>query len=257
MSWWCACSPAAGTAAQGRRLGGDNDSPGRPNNDRGDDGSDSEPEGQRDSNSDPEADNDNTPQETEAPRTGTNLCGCFIAGTDVLTPHGLVDIETIQIGDLVMAWREDGSGYGAYPVSALIRPPSRVIWELTLRDAEGNTEVFETTDDHPWHASAYGTFLRTDELAAGMVLSTQDGDGVTVIEVDKTEETAPTYNLTVADAHTFFVGDDGIWVHNVDCFDGIPASRSSDIETSASTIHSSRNRPGELIDFDLTIKFCG
>ena len=32
-------------------------------------------------------------------------CGCFIAGTDVLTPSGLVDIETIDIGDLVMAWR--------------------------------------------------------------------------------------------------------------------------------------------------------
>ena len=50
-----------------------------------------------------------------------------------------------------MAWREDGSGYGAYPVSALIRPPSRTIWQLTLLDAEGNTEIFETTDDHPWH----------------------------------------------------------------------------------------------------------
>ena len=54
-----------------------------------------------------------------------------------------------------------------------------------------------------------GDFLRTDELAVGMVLSTQDGDGVSVIEVIKTTERAPTYNLTVADAHTFFVGNEG------------------------------------------------
>ena len=148
----------------------------------------------------------------------------------MLTPSGLVDIETIDIGDLVMAWREDGTGYGAYPVSALIRPPSRVIWQLTLIDAQGNIETFETTDDHPWHVSEgpvneghdgaagnQGNFLRTDELAAGMEISTQDGDGVSVIEVIKTTERAPTYNLTVADAHTFFVGNDGIWVHNTDC----------------------------------------
>ena len=161
-------------------------------------------------------------------------CGCFIAGTDVLTPSGLVDIETIDIGDLVMAWREDGTGYGSYPVSALIRPPSRVIRQLTLLDAQGNIETFETTDDHPWHVSEgpvneghdgavgnQGNFLRTDELAAGMEISTQDGDGVSVIEVIKTTERAPTYNLTVADAHTFFVGNDGIWVHNTDCFDSV------------------------------------
>ena len=100
---------------------------------------------------------------------------------------------------------------------ALIRPPARTIWELRLLDAQGNTEVFETTDDHPWHVAGYGTFLRTDALEAGMVICTQDGDGVTVIEVDKTATTAPTYNLTVEDAHTFFVGNDGIWVHNIDC----------------------------------------
>ena len=155
-----------------------------------------------------------------------------------------------------MAWREDGTGYGSYPVSALIRPPSRVIWQLTLLDAQGNIQTFETTDDHPWHvkgghdgaAGNQGNFLRTDELAAGMEVSTQDGDGVSVIEVIKTTQRAPTYNLTIADAHTFFVGNDGIWVHNTDCFNGIPVGRLPDVENSASRIHSSNNRPGEVID---------
>ena len=55
-----------------------------------------------------------------------------------------------------MAWREDGTGYGAYPVSALIRPPLRTIWELRLLDMQGNTEVFETTDDHPGHVAGDG-----------------------------------------------------------------------------------------------------
>ena len=40
---------------------------------------------------------------------------------------------------------------------------------------------------------------------------------MTVISVTQTARTADTYNLTVTDAHTFYVGEDGAWVHNVDC----------------------------------------
>ncbi|MBY0447782.1 MAG: Hint domain-containing protein [Hyphomonadaceae bacterium] len=38
-------------------------------------------------------------------RTISN-CGCFVEGTLVATPEGLVPIETISVGDLVMAYDE-------------------------------------------------------------------------------------------------------------------------------------------------------
>jgi hypothetical protein len=33
----------------------------------------------------------------------------------------------------------------------------------------------------------------------------------------KSGKTAPTFNLEVADFHTYFVGEDKIWVHNAGC----------------------------------------
>ena len=57
------------------------------------------------------------------------------------------------------------------------------------------------TEGHDGAAGNRSNFLRTDELAAGMEISTQDGDGLSVIELIKTTDRAPTYNLTVTNSH--------------------------------------------------------
>ena len=72
---------------------------------------------------------------------------------------------------------------------------------------------FETTDDHPWRSSD-GRWLTTLELKAGVEIVEAYGAPARVVAVIKTGRTAPTFNLDVADFHTYFVGEDRIWVHN-------------------------------------------
>ena len=74
-------------------------------------------------------------------------------------------------------------------------------------------EFFETTDDHPWWIAGQG-WKKTEELVAGMAVVTRDGRGTVLVSVVETERTDATYNLTVADFETYFVGEQRVLVHN-------------------------------------------
>jgi len=47
-----------------------------------------------------------------------------------------------------------------------------------------------------------------------MELVSSDGDRTVVISALKTDRIEPTYNFEVAEFHTYFVGEAGVWVHN-------------------------------------------
>ncbi|NWG71603.1 MAG: hypothetical protein HXY23_08365, partial [Parvularculaceae bacterium] len=70
-----------------------------------------------------------------------------------------------------------------------------------------------TTDDHPWWIAGQG-WKKTAELVAGMAVVTKDGRGMAVASVFETDRTDATYNLTVADFETYFVGEQRVLVHN-------------------------------------------
>ena len=76
--------------------------------------------------------------------------------------------------------------------------------------------TFETTDDHPWRTTS-GLWLATLELKPGTLLQRAEGRPARVISVRATGRSATTYNLEVADFHTYFVGAELLWVHNA-CF---------------------------------------
>jgi GH35 family endo-1,4-beta-xylanase len=52
-------------------------------------------------------------------------------------------------------------------------------------------------------------------LVSSYQLTTHDGQAIKVIAKQLDEQLHTTYNFEVADFHTYFVGEDGIWVHNV------------------------------------------
>jgi len=141
-------------------------------------------------------------------------CGCFVAGTLVETDHGLRPIESIKVGDNVLS-RDDVSGKTAFQsVTGLIRPHDRQIYDVRLERAGHHTaELFEVTDDHPWR-TVDGQWLTTLQLNVGVTIQTEDGKGVQVVSIMATHRIADTYNLTVGDFHTFFVGHNEVWVHN-------------------------------------------
>jgi hypothetical protein len=141
-------------------------------------------------------------------------CNCFTAGTKVLTDEGEKNIEDIEVGDKVLA-KDEVTGEQAYKeVTHLYRNTKEIIYELTV----GN-QVIETTDNHPFWVEGKGWVLAAD-LQVRDKLQQSNGNTLTIdnIKIVKHDELVKVYNFTVADFHTYFVSDLGIWVHNIKCF---------------------------------------
>ncbi len=149
----------------------------------------------------------------EAKKITNAVTCCFVAGTLVDTEDGLRPIEEIAIGDLVWAQDVDLGTTELKPVTDLIHRHARQIWIVELAANDGSIVQFETTDDHPWWITDAG-WVDTVDLAVGMLATTRDGLEVRVVHVENTDRTAPTFNLTVADFETYFVGDERVLVHN-------------------------------------------
>jgi RHS repeat-associated protein len=161
--------------------------------------------------------------EEAAAARGSKFC-CFVAGTLVDTKSGLRPIEAIRVGDLVLS-RDAVTGRTAYkPVAELIHRHDREIYRLTVQVVEQGvvrTDVFETTDDHPWRTAA-NEWRRTVDLRPGDLVQRSEGAPALVVSVEHTTRTAQTYNLEVADFHSYFVGDGRLWVHNSGCSEDPP-----------------------------------
>ena len=138
---------------------------------------------------------------------------CFVAGTLVDTENGLQAIEEIRIGDRVWARDVSTGKTELKTVTDLIRRHERAIWVVTLSGADGESAQFETTDDHPWWIAGEG-WTDTEALKPGMAVVTIDGRGMVIDSVEPNVRTDATYNLTVADFQTYFVGERRVLVHN-------------------------------------------
>ena len=60
-------------------------------------------------------------------------------------------------------------------------------------------------------------WTNAQDLKANDFLTSANGKTIKVHSIKLEEQRQDTYNFEVADYHTYFVGDDGVWVHNV-CF---------------------------------------
>lgn len=132
---------------------------------------------------------------------------CLVAGTPVRIERGLVAVEHIVPGDRVLA-KNIETGELAY----------KVVLHTTVRESSPITkfviddETIQATEGHHFWVSGRG-WTKTRELVADQPIHTAIG----AVRVASTEpgESAPTYNLVVADFHTYFVGKSGILSHDV------------------------------------------
>ncbi len=77
-------------------------------------------------------------------------------------------------------------------------------------------EELVTTPGHPFFIYGYG-FKYAADLRAGDVLVNVNGDKVILEKVQHEilESPVKVYNFEVEDFHTYFVGEEGVWVHNM------------------------------------------
>jgi len=74
----------------------------------------------------------------------------------------------------------------------------------------------ETTDEHPLYVEGRG-FVKAKEVGIGSSIVTRAGPSAKVVAVQGDVRQTTVYNFTVAEFHTYFVGQNALWVHNVDC----------------------------------------
>lgn len=155
-----------------------------------------------------------------APCTGSSCSVpgklCFAAGTLVVTKDGLVPIEEVQPGALVLS-RDEQTGQTDWRpvVQKFVTPDVRII-SLTLRDDQGRLDSYDVTPTHPFWAEGHG-WMPAGELTPGLRVLTANGKWLTTERVGGQQTRTTVYNFEVADFHTYFVGKQAAWVHNEGC----------------------------------------
>lgn len=138
--------------------------------------------------------------------------GCFVAGTIVATIYGGKAIETIEVGDKVLA-TDPETGETAY--KEVLKTYTYV--KDTLVYIEANGEIIETTKEHPFWVEGQG-WTKAKFLNDGDLLRDADDNSILIdnVEIVPLPENQYTivYNLEVAEFHTYYVSDDMILVHN-------------------------------------------
>jgi Flp pilus assembly pilin Flp len=140
---------------------------------------------------------------------------CFVAGTMVLTESGLRPIERVAVGDLVVARDERTGETGLRRVAHTFVRHQRQVLSLQLTAADGTIETIGVTPEHPFFVAGRG-WIGAGELALGVEVQSQDGRPLRVESLTQLADVATVYNFEVEQAHTYFVGATGAWVHN-DC----------------------------------------
>lgn len=138
--------------------------------------------------------------------------GCFVAGTQVHTVNGLVNIEDIQVGDEVYS----------IDLNTGKKVTATVAWVQGIRFTDATYTIYAgdeqiiTTHEHPFYVIGK-EWLAAEELAVGDVLMTGDGEEVVIDEIiyNPLSEPIQVYNFTVDGTHNYLVGENGFLVHNL------------------------------------------
>jgi hypothetical protein len=175
------------------------------------------------------------PDRDTGPRdTGPGVRTCFPSYVKVLTPNGYIEISSMNIGDKITAFDEDGN---------LVE--SSVTYKF-IHDGEEMSEVFEyelsngnklhITDNHPVLVPS-GEFLQIGWLNMGDSVVGENNEEIQIISKKFVEKTI-VYNLEVEKYHTYIA--EGVRVHNLT---NKWAGRGSGFDPRIG----GRNRPGLII----------
>ena len=156
---------------------------------------------------------------------------CFGAGTLVRTLTGSQPIESLAIGDRVLA-QDVATGRMSYePVLFVHRNPPSPTFRVDL----GGEPVVASAFHRFWLAGKGWKMAR--DLKPGDAIRTVDGVvKVTAVEPEKTQ---PVFNLDVASSRTFFVGKTAALVHD----NSVPDFRASPFDAPASLAKAKEEAP--------------
>ncbi|MGK5448634.1 polymorphic toxin-type HINT domain-containing protein [Streptomyces radiopugnans] len=145
----------------------------------------------------------------------------FVPGTAVLMADGSTRaIEDVDIGDKVLATDPETGETAAREVTAEITgKDAKHLVKVTV-DIDGEkgdrTASVTATDGHPFWVPELGEWIDATDLEPGQWLRTSAGTRIQITAVKRWTQQATVHNLTVSDAHTYYVlaGTVPLLVHN-------------------------------------------
>jgi hypothetical protein len=149
-----------------------------------------------------------------------NLSGlCFVSGTKIHTRYGDKNIEDIQVGDSVWSYKQlvvDSTGKlgGICQLKKVVRIYQNHVSKLVRVNVGNDKEhVILTTTEHPFFVE--GKWVEAGKLSIGDPLTTLGKFDCKVVSLQKLDTSdIQVFNFEVEENHNYFVGEDGVLVHN-------------------------------------------
>ena len=127
----------------------------------------------------------------------------------------LIPLEEVTEGDLVWSKDADSGELACQRVRAPFTTDGRKIVLVGLENGDGEVETIETTAEHPFFVEGRG-WVEVQHLEFGDLIPSASGELRSVAVVEQTDRVERVYNFGVENFFSYFVGDEGAWVHN--CF---------------------------------------
>ncbi|MFD7838268.1 ricin-type beta-trefoil lectin domain protein [Streptomyces sp. NPDC059761] len=141
----------------------------------------------------------------------------FTPETEVLLADGTSKpIEQLTTNDEVIATDPETGETTAKPVTATIHTEDDKTYVDVSIQTDDGVKTITTTDHHPFWSESDQVWKNAGDLKSGGTLRTDEGTAATIVETRTYQAINETYNLTVADLHTYYVlaGQTPVLVHN-------------------------------------------
>lgn len=135
---------------------------------------------------------------------------CFVPGTPVHTPAGIVAIESLRVGDRVFGSARAGDASAtivAEVVHCLVATVDRVL------DLDFGIERITCSPEHPFFVVGAG-WITAGQLHVGALTVTREGPTLSLRGVRARVGSFTVHNIEVDSVHDYFVGRAGVLVHN-------------------------------------------
>lgn len=124
----------------------------------------------------------------------------------------MIRIEDLQIGDLVYSYDEESKSVVEQEIIHLIESNKKQnIFSILLE----NGSLVQTTTGHPFYVADKWTIA--ENLNIDDYLLSIDDENKLIRDISSKITHEKVYNLTVANTHNYFVGEEQVLAHNASC----------------------------------------
>ena len=140
------------------------------------------------------------------------LGGCLVGSTLVKTKKGMTPIADINENDEVWSYNEKTKTNIWSTVVQKVNLATQKLYQIVVKN-----DTIKATSEHPFYTKK--GWMNANLITKGMMVLLANGTWNTIQANIPKDAIVPVYNIEVVPAHTFYIGNEQVLVHNgFDCF---------------------------------------